>query len=293
MWLTESLDQISALQRGLKRSREGSSSRKRVWHPRYMINLHFYELLKQNSFSFEAALCLYSWTLHVLSLEIYDKYPHYYPGMYFVASFHSSRVEGEPVHWNAVKWQLHLLPNWTTSTGLKPGRAGSNNATNSCMNVSLIPLLLLVSFPVDTHSLTVLYCFILNSSMQLIQLKLKKTSFSATLLSWTLLCLALSEKFDGQTGRPTVQTASCTSVWEYSRCRHSVSGLQCCLLFGCFSEWTDLVPLSRFGQYLFMKGRIENIFTDGLYRQFATEITVMLRLWKPKLLPNGTQFFSV
>uniref|UniRef100_A0A4W6FBU1 TRASH domain-containing protein n=1 Tax=Lates calcarifer TaxID=8187 RepID=A0A4W6FBU1_LATCA len=40
-------------------------------------------------------------------------------------------------------------------------------------------------------------------------------------------------------------------------------------------------------QYLFMKGRIENIFTDELYSQFATEITGMLRLWKPKLLPSG------
>ncbi|XP_044023735.1 zinc finger MYM-type protein 4-like isoform X3 [Siniperca chuatsi] len=40
-------------------------------------------------------------------------------------------------------------------------------------------------------------------------------------------------------------------------------------------------------QYLFMKGRIENIFTDELYTQFATEITGMLRLWKPKLLPSG------
>ncbi|XP_070698462.1 zinc finger MYM-type protein 4-like [Pempheris klunzingeri] len=40
-------------------------------------------------------------------------------------------------------------------------------------------------------------------------------------------------------------------------------------------------------QYLFMKGRIENIFTDELYSQFANEITGMLRLWKPKLLPTG------
>ncbi|XP_039994097.1 zinc finger MYM-type protein 4 isoform X2 [Xiphias gladius] len=40
-------------------------------------------------------------------------------------------------------------------------------------------------------------------------------------------------------------------------------------------------------QYLFMKGRIENIFTDELYNQFATEITGMLRLWKPKSLPSG------
>ncbi|XP_078480436.1 zinc finger MYM-type protein 4-like [Lampetra planeri] len=40
-------------------------------------------------------------------------------------------------------------------------------------------------------------------------------------------------------------------------------------------------------QYLFMKGRIENIFTDELYSRFATEITGMLQLWKPKLLPNG------
>lgn len=36
-----------------------------------------------------------------------------------------------------------------------------------------------------------------------------------------------------------------------------------------------------------MKGRIENIFTDELYSQFAAEITRMLRLWKPKLLPSG------
>uniref|UniRef100_A0A3P8RPA7 TRASH domain-containing protein n=1 Tax=Amphiprion percula TaxID=161767 RepID=A0A3P8RPA7_AMPPE len=40
-------------------------------------------------------------------------------------------------------------------------------------------------------------------------------------------------------------------------------------------------------QYLFIKGRIENIFTDELYWQFASEITEMLRLWKPQLLPNG------
>ncbi|XP_028293471.1 zinc finger MYM-type protein 4-like isoform X2 [Gouania willdenowi] len=40
-------------------------------------------------------------------------------------------------------------------------------------------------------------------------------------------------------------------------------------------------------QYLFLKGRIENIFTDDLYSQFASDITGMLRQWKPKLLPNG------
>ncbi|XP_026155953.1 zinc finger MYM-type protein 4-like isoform X2 [Mastacembelus armatus] len=40
-------------------------------------------------------------------------------------------------------------------------------------------------------------------------------------------------------------------------------------------------------QFLFMKGRIENIFTDKLYSQFANEITGMLRLWKPKTLPRG------
>lgn len=41
-------------------------------------------------------------------------------------------------------------------------------------------------------------------------------------------------------------------------------------------------------QYLFEKGRIENIFTDELYNLFATEITSMLQHWKPKLLPSGT-----
>ncbi|XP_035850806.1 zinc finger MYM-type protein 4-like isoform X2 [Sander lucioperca] len=40
-------------------------------------------------------------------------------------------------------------------------------------------------------------------------------------------------------------------------------------------------------QYLFMEGRIENIFNDPLYSQFATKISGMLHLWKPKLLPNG------
>ncbi|KAM8736654.1 zinc finger MYM-type protein 4-like isoform 2-T2 [Acanthopagrus schlegelii] len=40
-------------------------------------------------------------------------------------------------------------------------------------------------------------------------------------------------------------------------------------------------------QHLFMKGRIENIFTDELYSQFATEISGMLQLWKPKLLSSG------
>ncbi|XP_029349151.1 zinc finger MYM-type protein 4 isoform X2 [Echeneis naucrates] len=41
-------------------------------------------------------------------------------------------------------------------------------------------------------------------------------------------------------------------------------------------------------QYLFMKGRIENIFTDQLYSQFASEITGMLQLWRPKLSPSGS-----
>ncbi|KAM8914597.1 zinc finger MYM-type protein 4-like [Spinachia spinachia] len=40
-------------------------------------------------------------------------------------------------------------------------------------------------------------------------------------------------------------------------------------------------------QYLFMKGRIENIFTDELYSQFAARISGMLSLWKPRLLPTG------
>ncbi|XP_068437013.1 zinc finger MYM-type protein 4-like isoform X2 [Clinocottus analis] len=40
-------------------------------------------------------------------------------------------------------------------------------------------------------------------------------------------------------------------------------------------------------QYLFMKGRIENIFTDELYSHFATKISGMLSLWKPRLLPSG------
>nr|XP_012776789.3 zinc finger MYM-type protein 4 isoform X1 [Maylandia zebra] len=40
-------------------------------------------------------------------------------------------------------------------------------------------------------------------------------------------------------------------------------------------------------QHLFMMGRIENIFTDQLYNQFASEISGMLQLWKPKLLPSG------
>ncbi|XP_041828802.1 zinc finger MYM-type protein 4-like isoform X2 [Melanotaenia boesemani] len=40
-------------------------------------------------------------------------------------------------------------------------------------------------------------------------------------------------------------------------------------------------------QYLFMMGRIENIFTDELHSQFAREISGMLRLWKPKLLASG------
>ncbi|XP_056867750.1 zinc finger MYM-type protein 4-like isoform X2 [Takifugu flavidus] len=40
-------------------------------------------------------------------------------------------------------------------------------------------------------------------------------------------------------------------------------------------------------QYLFMQGRIENIFTDPLYNQFTVEITQMLRVWRPKLLPGG------
>lgn len=49
----------------------------------------------------------------------------------------------------------------------------------------------------------------------------------------------------------------------------------------------DLLCLLLFGQYLFMEGRIENIFTDPLYNQFTVEITQMLRVWRPKSLPSG------
>ncbi|XP_029315832.1 zinc finger MYM-type protein 4 isoform X2 [Cottoperca gobio] len=45
-------------------------------------------------------------------------------------------------------------------------------------------------------------------------------------------------------------------------------------------------------QYLFIKGRIENIFTDELYSQFGTKISGMLRLWKPKLQPSGAAVSS-
>lgn len=48
-----------------------------------------------------------------------------------------------------------------------------------------------------------------------------------------------------------------------------------------------------FGQYLFMQGRIENIFTDPLYNQFTVEITDMLRLWRPKLSPSGKNLIKI
>ncbi|XP_014851193.1 PREDICTED: zinc finger MYM-type protein 4-like isoform X2 [Poecilia mexicana] len=41
-------------------------------------------------------------------------------------------------------------------------------------------------------------------------------------------------------------------------------------------------------QHLFLRGRIENIFTDEVYSQFGSELSRMLRLWKPKLQPSGT-----
>lgn len=40
-------------------------------------------------------------------------------------------------------------------------------------------------------------------------------------------------------------------------------------------------PWFVFLQYLFMKGRIENIFTDQLYSHFASDIAEMLKQWKP------------
>ncbi|XP_072314407.1 zinc finger MYM-type protein 4-like [Eucyclogobius newberryi] len=45
-------------------------------------------------------------------------------------------------------------------------------------------------------------------------------------------------------------------------------------------------------QYLFMKGRIENIFNDHLYSQFASEITDILQHWKPTLSDDGTMIPS-
>uniref|UniRef100_A0A3B3UWP0 Zinc finger MYM-type protein 4-like n=1 Tax=Poecilia latipinna TaxID=48699 RepID=A0A3B3UWP0_9TELE len=40
-------------------------------------------------------------------------------------------------------------------------------------------------------------------------------------------------------------------------------------------------------QHLFLRGRMENIFTDEVYSQFGSELSRMLRLWKPKLQPSG------
>uniref|UniRef100_A0A3B5M2I8 TRASH domain-containing protein n=1 Tax=Xiphophorus couchianus TaxID=32473 RepID=A0A3B5M2I8_9TELE len=40
-------------------------------------------------------------------------------------------------------------------------------------------------------------------------------------------------------------------------------------------------------QHLFLRGRIENIFTDEVYSQFGSELSRMLQLWKPKLQPSG------
>uniref|UniRef100_A0A8C5E822 Zinc finger MYM-type protein 4-like n=1 Tax=Gouania willdenowi TaxID=441366 RepID=A0A8C5E822_GOUWI len=51
----------------------------------------------------------------------------------------------------------------------------------------------------------------------------------------------------------------------------------------CYPIMTILSLLS-FYQYLFLKGRIENIFTDDLYSQFASDITGMLRQWKPNVV---------
>lgn len=113
----------------------------------------------------------------------------------------------------------------------------------------------------------------------------KKTSFSVTLLSWALLCPASSKKWGGQMESPTARTASSTSVWPYSRSTQAQM-LLLFLLSLCLSRW--LFPCARlFGQFLFTKGRIENIFTDKLYSQFASEISGMLQPWKPKLLPSG------
>lgn len=54
----------------------------------------------------------------------------------------------------------------------------------------------------------------------------------------------------------------------------------------------DSCPFGLLGQYLFMQGRIENIFTDPLYSQFAAEVTEMLRIWRPKLSPSGRSLSS-
>lgn len=69
---------------------------------------------------------------------------------------------------------------------------------------------------------------------------------------------------------------------------HTSTNVVAFLLSLCLSRWLVLFPCARlFGQFLFTKGRIENIFTDKLYSQFASEISGMLQPWKPKLLPSG------
>lgn len=45
-------------------------------------------------------------------------------------------------------------------------------------------------------------------------------------------------------------------------------------------------------QYLFMKGRIENIFTDQLYSHFASDIAEMLKQWKPTPPLSGSVISS-
>ncbi|XP_040916228.1 zinc finger MYM-type protein 4 isoform X2 [Toxotes jaculatrix] len=107
------------------------------------------------------------------------------------------------------------------------------------------------------------------------------------------LSFALS-RFIREVRRPNGETYSPDSIFYLclgiQQVHTNVSLVSILIFCDCVSLCDPLilfcVPL--FGQYLFMKGRIENIFTDELYSQFASEITGMLRLWKPKLLPNGS-----
>lgn len=39
-------------------------------------------------------------------------------------------------------------------------------------------------------------------------------------------------------------------------------------------------------QYLFENGRIDNIFTEP-YSRFMIELTKLLKIWEPTILPNG------
>lgn len=140
----ESLHQKSpAPQRGVKRPREGSSGRKRVWLYFFITSWKLLLIWKPGCKTNNASLhldVLVFWGFKCtwfLAIKCSFSKLFRVGGGLFLWSAEQQRRRRQQLQ-QQWRWRLLSTPNWTTCTGLKPGEAGCSSKTSSHKNVRFL-----------------------------------------------------------------------------------------------------------------------------------------------------------